>query len=295
MTAVEPPRSWLYVPGHDSRKIARARTAGADATILDLEDGVPASAKAAARVTVGDALAAGGFRETRLWVRVNAPLETEAWREDLAALRGDPPYGVVIPKVCRPEHVTDVRRTCADLFGSTVDVKLAPIVTEQAEGVAQMDRTLTADTAIYAGFWGSEDLSASLGASRVHDPEGELLDVFRVVRGMFLVAAARAGVPAVDTPYLRIDNHDALRDEAVRARWTGFSGKQVIHPAHVPIVNAAFTPTPSEVEEARTLVAAMEANDGGAIRVGLSMVDSPHLRAARRVLARSAALREVAG
>src|SRR3546814_10969236 len=61
-------RSWLFVPGDDERKLARAGTSGADALHFDLEDAVVPARRDAARGRVADVLAspaAGGGRLVR--------------------------------------------------------------------------------------------------------------------------------------------------------------------------------------------------------------------------------------
>ncbi|MBB4912244.1 HpcH/HpaI aldolase/citrate lyase family protein [Actinophytocola algeriensis] len=272
-----PARSWLYVPAHDERKIAKARTAGADAVILDLEDGTPADSKEIARDLVARELA-DRPGPARYWVRINAVEPGTGWQDDLATARTA--HGVVIPKVSRPDQVHAVHDRSGDL-------ELAPIVTENAAGVLAMERTLTAAPTVRTAFWGAEDLRADLGARANRDDRGELLDVFRVVRSLFLVQCAAAGVAAVDTPCLDIRDLAAVATDSRAAYLLGFAGKQVIHPAHVRGVNAGFLPTPEEVAAAQEVVAAFGDRDGGAYRVAGAMVDQPHLRSAKLVLARA--------
>lgn len=271
------PRSWLYVPAHDERKTAKARTAGSDAVILDLEDGTPADHKEIARERVARELA-DRPGPAAYWVRINAVEPGTGWQDDIAAARGA--AGLVIAKVSRADQVRAVHELAGDL-------PLAPIVTENAAGVLAMGETLTAAPSVRTAFWGSEDLQADLGARSVRDDHGDLLDVFRVVRSLFLVHCAAAGVAAVDTPCLDIRDLDAVAADSRAAYLLGFAGKQVIHPAHVPGVNDGFLPTEAEVAAAREVVAAFGGRDGGAYRVAGAMVDQPHLRSARRVLARA--------
>lgn len=274
---MNPARSWLYVPAHDERKVAKARTAGADAVILDLEDGTPADHKDVARALVARELA-GRPGPAAYWVRINAVEPGTGWEHDIEAARQA--AGLVIAKVSRPDQVRAVHERAGDL-------PLAPIVTENAAGVLAMARTLTAAPTVRTAFWGSEDLRADLGARAVHDDRGALLDVFRVVRSLFLVHCAAAGVAAVDTPCLDIRDLDAVAADSRAAYLLGFAGKQVIHPAHVPDVNAGFLPTDAEIAAARDVVDAFGGRDGGAYRVAGAMVDQPHLRSARLVLDRA--------
>jgi citrate lyase subunit beta/citryl-CoA lyase len=274
---VTPARSWLYVPADDARKVAKARTAGADAVILDLEDGTPADRKEIARELVARELA-DRPGPARYWVRIGAVEPGTGWEDDVDAARGA--AGLVIAKVSHPDQVRAVHERAGD-------VDLAPIVTENAAGVLAMARTLTAAPTVRTAFWGSEDLGADLGARAVRGDDGALLDVFRVVRSLFLVHCAAAGVAAVDTPCLDIRDLAAVDADSRAAYLLGFAGKQVIHPAHVSGVNAGFLPTPEEVAAAEEVVAAFGGRDGGAYRVAGGMVDQPHLRSAKLVLARA--------
>ena len=87
-----------------------------------------------------------------------------------------------------------------------------------------------------------------------------------------------------------IDDLDGLAVFATRTRDLGYEGMMVIHPSHLPIVNAAFTPTPDEIAGWRRIVAAMaEAEDAGsgAIRLDGRLIDVAHVHTARRELARA--------
>ncbi|GAB3457985.1 HpcH/HpaI aldolase/citrate lyase family protein [Actinophytocola sediminis] len=274
-----PPRSWLYVPAHDERKLGKARDLGADAVILDLEDGTPHDRKEIARELVAAELAAPAGR-TAYWVRINAVEPDTGWQADLDAVAGA--AGVVIPKVSRPDQVAAVHERTGAL-------DLAPIVTENAASVLAMAETLVAAPTVRTAFWGSEDLQADLGARSVRADGGALLEVFGMVRSLFLVHCAAAGVAPVDTPCLDIHDLDAVEADSRAAYLTGFAGKQVIHPSHVPLVNAGFLPTDNEIAAAEDVVRAFAGREGGAYRVNGAMVDQPHLRSARLVLARATA------
>ena len=135
--------------------------------------------------------------------------------------------------------------------------------------------------------WGAEDLSAALGASSKYDTSGDLSFTYKLARSLCLVGAIAAGVQPVDGVFADFKNEKGLRAEAEAARREGFTGKLAIHPAQVPIINSAFTPSDDEVRHAEEIVAAFEARpDAGVLSVGGKMVDRPHLVQARRVLER---------
>jgi citrate lyase subunit beta/citryl-CoA lyase len=136
--------------------------------------------------------------------------------------------------------------------------------------------------------WGAEDLSAALGASSKYDSDGALSFTYRLARSLCLAGAVAAGVQPVDGVFADFKDDKGLRDEAEAARREGFTGKLAIHPAQVPVINAAFTPSAEDVAHAEQIVAAFEAQpDAGVLSVGGRMVDRPHLVQARRVLERA--------
>ena len=280
-----PLRSWLYVPADDPRKLAKAAASQADVAILDLEDGCPADRKPAGRQCAAAALADLDFGDTRRYVRIN-PTTGPHWRADLEAT-GGAADGYVIGKASDPAAVTTVaawlRENRDPRPGPGPDV--APIVTEEVIGVFAADATAAADPLVGTVLWGTEDLSASLGAWAVQDERGELLDVFKVVRSLVLLVARRHDKRVIDTPHLRIGDLEGLAAQARVVARMGFTGKQAIHPSHIPVINDAFVPDELEIKAARELVAAFEEGGAAVLRVDDDMQDAPHLLRARAMLA----------
>ncbi len=82
-----------------------------------------------------------------------------------------------------------------------------------------------------------------------------------------------------------------LARAARAAQREGFSGMLAIHPDQVEIINAAFTPSKTDVEHAKRIVAAFAPGAGVASLDG-KMLDQPHLKQAEYVLAVSEAIAE---
>ena len=285
-------RSIHFVPGGNERMFGKALDLPADALILDLEDSVTQENKATARKAVCDWLREGKFGGRRKLVRIN-PLDSPWGAEDIAAVIAGKPDGLVVPKACRLADVEAVDSLVTKEEGRTGMeigmVKLLLIGTESPASVFHL-REMANHGRVDGMTWGSEDLSAELGASAIRDENGEYLDVFRMARSMALLAAAAAGRQAVDTIYADIRDREGLRADCRRAAAMGFSGKLTIHPDQIAIVNEAFTPSDAEISEARELLAAAgEHRAAGrmAFRFRGQMVDAPHLKRARRILARA--------
>lgn len=283
-------RSLLFVPGDSLRKFTRAREGAADALILDLEDSVAASAKEAARGVTAQMLREPRGRQQML-VRVNA-LDTGLTLGDLAAVMPAAPDGIVLPKCTGPADVAQLAHYL-DAFEAAAGTaagrtRIIAIATETAGSLFTLGTYGGCSPRLAGLVWGGEDLSAALGAS-ANRVGRDYLGPYRLARDLCLAGARAAGVQPLDSVYVDIKDLEGLRDEALAARRDGFTGKAVIHPSHVEVVNAAFAPTASELEWARRVLAAYAAAPGaGVLNLDGQMIDRPHLRQAQQLLAAAA-------
>jgi citrate lyase beta subunit len=271
-------RAVLFVPGTRSDRFDKAVASGADAVVLDLEDGVDPARKADARRAVAEWLAAAPASHTARFVRVNSA--RSPWiADDLAWLPAvvDRIDAIVLPKSESPQ---DVDRVAAHAPSRRV----VPLC-ETARGVMQAAAIAGANADIPALLFGAEDLTAELGIPRTLGGDEILLARLQIV-----LAAATVGAEAIDAVFVDFTSPDRLREDAVRARGLGFRGKMAIHPDQVSIINEVFTPAPEEIAEARRIVeadAAAHARGEGAFRLDNRMVDAPVVARAKKVLARS--------
>ncbi|MGH8260473.1 MAG: HpcH/HpaI aldolase/citrate lyase family protein [Steroidobacteraceae bacterium] len=288
-------RSWLFVPGDSERKQERAIESAADALILDLEDSVAPARLGEARRRVAALLA--GRRERaaqRLWVRVNG-LASGELLADLAAVIPAAPDGIVLPKVDSASEVVEVHHYLSALeareslaAGST---QVVVIATETPRAVLGIERFAGGAPRLAGLTWGSEDLAAALGARSRTGENGAAAPVFELARSLCLLGAAAAGVPAIDGVHADFRDRDGFVRELARARRDGFSAKLAIHPDQVEAINGAFTPTETEIAQARRIVAAFaETPEVGVTSIDGRMIDRPHLALAQRVLAAAAKL-----
>ena len=272
------PRSWLFVPADSERKIAKALDSEADAVIFDLEDSVAPAMKAIARDLLRNMLKRSGGPQW--WVRVN-PLGSEFIKSDLELIGIGDIHGIVLPKA---EGGADV----VQLAHRTGGIPIHAIVTETAASLFGLLSYRDPKSPLVAMSWGAEDLSAALGASSKYDSGGELTFTYKLARSLCLAGAVAAGVQPVDGVFADFKDDKGLQAEAEAARREGFTGKLAIHPAQVPVINAAFTPSAEDVSHAEEIVAAFEAHpDAGVLSVCGKMVDRPHLVQAQRVLERA--------
>ena len=284
-------RSLLFVPADAPRKLQKAQASGADALLIDLEDSVALTAKDEARRLAFRHLDDhAGQPGPRLFVRVNA-LDSGIIDADLDAVMPAGPAGIMLPKACGGmdlQHLAAklaVREAeCGLPDGGTV---ILAIATETARSLFQLGTYRGASHRLAGLAWGAEDLSADLGAETNMDAEGRHTEPYRLARTLTLFAAAAAEVPAIDTIYGRFDDEAGLKTSCEEARRDGFTGKMAIHPAQVPVINAAFTPSEASVAQALRIIAAFDAHPGaGVVGIDGEMFDRPNLNRARRTLSR---------
>lgn len=271
-------RSLLFVPGDRPERFAKAAGSGADAIILDLEDSVAIPAKAAAREAVARYLAEPA--DVIRFVRVN-PLGSGDLDADLAAARGAD--GVMLPKA---EGATDIAALVARMGDAVVPI--LPVATETPRAVFTLGGYDAVAERLAGLTWGAEDLPAAIGASAARESDGRYTPPYEVVRTLALMGAHAAGVAAIETVYPAIRDAEGLAAYAARGARDGFTGMMAIHPAQVATINAAFTPGDGALADARAVVAAFAAAPGaGALQLDGRMIDAPHLKQARALLARA--------
>jgi len=284
----------LFVPGDSEKKLEKGFGAEADVVIVDLEDSVAPQNKEAARA-VAAAFIAARRQETgpAVYIRVN-DLSTGLTDDDLAALVPARPDGIMLPK---SNSGQDVQRLAAKLRVAEAEAGISdgttwivPIISETAVGVLAGASYAGASGRLAGLTWGAEDLSAAIGARAARDEHGRYTDVFRLARAVTILAAGAAEVAAIDTVFPNFRDMAAFEAECREAERDGFTGKMAIHPAQVPVINAAFTPSREAVEHSAAVVAAFEAaGNPGVVGIDGKMYDRPHLRLAERLLARARA------
>ncbi|WP_380788071.1 HpcH/HpaI aldolase/citrate lyase family protein [Sphingomonas sp. R86521] len=273
-------RSLLFVPGDRPERMVKAAALDADALILDLEDSVAPGAKAAAREAIAAFLSEP--RPRALFVRIN-PLDSGLAADDLAAVLPGRPDGIVLPKA---EGAASLAALDAMLSG---DIRILPIATETPAAIFALGSYGGVTPRLCGLTWGAEDLPAAIGAATSREADGSYTAPYQLARSLTLFGAHAAGVPAIETVYPDFRDLDGLAAYAARGRRDGFTGMMAIHPSQVPVINAAFTPSAEERDHAQRIVELFAANPGaGALQMDGRMVDAPHLKAARAVLALAA-------
>lgn len=270
-------RSLLYVPANAPRFVGRAHERGADAIILDLEDAVAPGDKAAAREALTEAVPAVGRGGAAVFVRVNA--ET-AEVDAMAACRAGA-AGLLVPKVRSGETLRALAAALEPVEQGRPMLRFIPLL-EDPGSILDARAILSAGPRILGVSVGGEDLATAMDA----EPTPEML---RLPKMMVHLAAKAAGVMSFGLLRSIADygDQEGIAASAREARVLGFDGASCIHPAVVPILNAAFAPAAEAVDRARRMIASFEAAGGGAIAFEGAMVDLPIVDRARRLVARA--------
>ncbi|MEB3023939.1 HpcH/HpaI aldolase/citrate lyase family protein [[Mycobacterium] crassicus] len=259
--------AWLFCPADRPERYAKA-AAVADVVILDLEDGVAAADRPAAR----EALRNTPVDPERTVVRVN-PAGTEDQARDLEAL-ADTAYTTVM--LAKTESAAQVE--------ALAPRKVVALI-ETPRGVV-LSTEIAAAQGCVAMMWGAEDLVAAMGGGSSRHADGTYRDFARHARSTVLLAASAFGRAALDAVYLSIGDLDGLKAEALDGAAVGFAATVCIHPTQIAVVRDAYRPAPERIDWARRVLAAAQ-NERGVFAFEGQMVDSPVLRHAEAILRRA--------
>ncbi|WP_047151802.1 HpcH/HpaI aldolase/citrate lyase family protein [Aneurinibacillus tyrosinisolvens] len=282
-------RSWMFIPGNQERKLAKAAQTEADVIIYDLEDAVPIEEKKQARQMVKQALTKKNGRET--FVRIN-DLSTPYFMDDIQEMVGYGADGIMLPKTGKKEDIdlVDYLLRAAEMrhgrkVGETV---IMPLI-ESASGLHHAFDIAKASDRIRCLAFGSVDYTLDVYAELTKEGTEILF-----ARSWLVNVSRAAGIhPPIDGVYVDIQDEEGLKKEAKLIKQLGFQGKLALHPKQNVIINDVFLPSEEEIKLARRITQAFdEAIKQGiaAIQVNGKMVDYPVAMRARKMIEQMEAL-----
>jgi citrate lyase beta subunit len=258
-------RSLLFLPASNPRAIAKAREARADLVVLDLEDAVKPDDKDAARAAAVEAVASAW--PMLVAIRVNA--SGSEWHSlDIDAVSQSSADGAVVPRAVSAHLVRGDREA--------LDKPVLAMI-ETAAGVLAAADIAKESAALIAG---TNDLAADL---RLPPDAGR--EPLRMALQSIVLAARAAGIAVFDGVFNGLKDSSGFLEQAAEGRRLGFDGKSLIHPDQIEPCHRAFSPSKTQIQRAKRLLAAAT---GGAERFEDQMIERMHVEAAQRLLERAA-------
>lgn len=272
--AARPRRSVLFVPGSNSKALAKSTTLAADSIIIDLEDAVAPESKATARSMVADALATRSlFGKRELIIRVNG-LNSDWGVTDLEYLRRLEVDAVLLPKV---EHASAIDAALAYLVSDTA----IWCMIETPRGVMHAEEIANHPN-VNCLVLGTSDLTKDLRAQHTQDRLPLLASL-----SFCLLAARAAEINIVDGVHLDLDDHPGLVTSCQQGLELGFDGKTLIHPKQISVANEIFSPSIEQLKWSHKIIEAFETSNReghGVTVVNGKLVENLHIAEARRLI-----------
>jgi citrate lyase subunit beta/citryl-CoA lyase/(S)-citramalyl-CoA lyase len=262
--------SLLFVPGSRPDRFAKAGAAGAGLAVIDLEDAVGPADKDGARAAAIDHAGGAGPR----WaVRING-VATAAGIRDLAAFcEADAlPAMLMVPMVEHPAELDVIAGCLGDRCPDLIPLVETPKGLRHALAIAEHPK-------VAALMLGGADFAGELRTAVAWEP-------LLAARQQIVLACAEARIPAIDVPYIHLDDEDGLLAECRQARVLGFSCKSAIHPRQIAVIEQVFSPSVEEIAEAAEALRIYEESGGEAIRHRGRMLEAPMIKTYRAILAR---------
>ena len=277
--AARPRRSMLYMPASNARALEKARDLPADAVIFDLEDAVAPAEKETAREQAAAAAAAGGYGHREVVIRING-LDTEWGHFDLPKVAVSGADALLLPKVESEDQIWHLE-SLMEQWGAPPEMGIMCMI-ETPLGVLHAAEIAAASPRLTCFVMGTSDLAADMRAL----PTPDRLPLLTPL-SMAVMAARANGIAVVDGVHLDLDDGPGLEQACRQGRELGFDGKSLIHPKQIDAANAAFSPSPAEVAEARRIIGAFEAaaaEGAGVVVVDGRLIENLHVAAAQRLI-----------
>ncbi|XP_015929081.2 citramalyl-CoA lyase, mitochondrial [Parasteatoda tepidariorum] len=291
--SIRPRRAMLYVPGHDQKKIGKLNSINVDCAVLDCEDGVAANMKADARRNICEMLQTFNFGKTDCAVRINS-VESGLAEEDLIAIlkNNKLPDTLVVPKLDNPSQLMWLNDVLRSHLQPKKEFKMLNLLFLVESAISLLNlRSLCAKAMELSqeGFFrleglifGADDFCADIGANRSSDSR-ELV----TSRQMFVIYAKAFKIQAIDMVHINYKDLDSLKKYSEEGANMGFTGKQVIHPMQVPVVQKAFSPSEEKIEWATELIKLFKIHQSegkGAFIFRGNVIDKPLLLQAEYII-----------
>lgn len=284
MTKKRNRRSMLYIPGNNPAMLQNGGVYGADSVLLDLEDAVALNQKDAARILVRNMVKSINYYNCEVTVRVNH-ISTPFGKADLEEIVPLQPDAIRFPKTETIEELADLINfieAIENKHNLAHDKMKIHAMIETAIGVQNVYQIANFSKRVDAITIGGQDLTADMGIVKTKDNVG-----IDYARKQIVMAAKAAKIDAIDTVFADIEDEEGLREETEYIKKIGFTGKAVINPRQIAIVNGVFMPTEDEIRKASKIYRGWikaKSEGIGVFAIDGKMVDAPVMERAKRIL-----------
>lgn len=284
MTKKRNRRSMLYIPGNNPAMLQNGGVYGADSVLLDLEDAVALNQKDAARILVRNMVKSINYYNCEVTVRVNH-IGTPFGKADLEEIVPLQPDAIRFPKTETIEELAELIKFIEEIENKhnlPHDKMKIHAMIETAIGVQNVYQIANFSKRVDAITIGGQDLTADMGIVKTKDNVG-----IDYARKQIVMAAKAAKIDAIDTVFADIEDEEGLKEETEYIKKIGFTGKAVINPRQIAIVNGVFMPTENEIRKASKIYRGWikaKSEGIGVFAIDGKMVDAPVMERAKRIL-----------
>jgi citrate lyase subunit beta/citryl-CoA lyase len=276
-------RSLIFVPGNNPRFLEKAKSLSADVVCFDLEDSVPDKEKKKARTLIKNALKKRNQYSASVFARTNSPNSNKI-EADLKEIVQKGIDGIVIPKVNSAKEIKKIEKTISSLEKKRKirGIRLIPSI-ESALGVINCHEIASSSKRIDALVFGIFDLLNDVGIEyNKGNPLGAKYSRYKIP-----IAAAAAGVFAIDGIWQDIKDTSGLKKDCKIGKSLGYVGKSVIYPDQIKTVHKIFHPNKTEVAWAKKVCSIYNKSSKkgkGATVIDGKMIDEVHYKRAKALL-----------
>jgi len=263
-----PRRSMLYVPGCNLRYLEKAKSLRADTLILDLGDPILLDAKIQSRENVVEML------KQRL--------------DDVIAVAPLKPDAILFPNIESKEDILNCIQHLDASGGKDISVM---VMIESPLAVLNAKEIASASDRIICMVLATSDLISQMYARTTQDRIALTTSL-----SMVILAARAYGLSVIDGIHSNLKDTTSFEYACRMGRDMGFDGKSLVHPDQLAYANDAYTPKPSEIEQAKAIISGLaEANASGrgTVVVDDKLVEHHHVTAAKRLLVQHEMMEEL--
>jgi citrate lyase subunit beta/citryl-CoA lyase len=276
--------TFLFTPGDQPERIAKAFQLKTDAVIIDLEDAVRKENKEFARKAILQPITENrSINGPLVVIRTNA-FSSPEFPEDLKIALTLNVDAIMLPKFIPGPEAEKIDEVITAAEVAFARLNLLPVIAliESTVGVLNLLTISSFPKRVIRLAFGAADLYEDLGVTYTATGPNSILAMASIV-----MASVNCGLASpIDSPHFEVEDELGLQENSLNARDMGFGGKLCLHPKQLEIVGDCFERGHCEQTWATRVMEKWSQNSGGkgAILVDGSLVDEAMVKRARQIL-----------